>query len=85
MVLASRGWGVEEFRLASPEFLHASRWFVMAEKAVPVYQDQREVMAMSTSDIADPARRGMVARAKVDAADVVKSWTPWLFPEDQDG
>jgi hypothetical protein len=84
VVLASRGWGVEEFRLATPEFLSASRWAVMAERAVAVFQEAQTTAAMEIPR-GDAAYATRVARAKVASVAMVKDWQPWLFPEDDDG
>lgn len=80
-MLASRGWGVEEFQRASPDFLAACRWLVMVERAVPEYQvAQRAANVPLTTDT--PVE---VIRAKVAASEIVNDWRPWLFPEDDDG
>jgi hypothetical protein len=84
VVLASRGWGVDEFRLATPEFLSASRWAVMAERAVPVFQEAQATAEMEIPR-GDASLASRVARARVGAVAMVKEWQPWLFPEDDDG
>lgn len=76
-VLATRGWGAEEFRLASPRLLDAARWALIAEKAVPLFQEQRQIADTVPEAGADPDRW----RNRLIAIEYVKHVKPWLFPD----
>lgn len=78
-MLASRGWGAEDFLRASPEFLAACRWLVMSERMVPEYQQWVAIAAT-----VPPKGKGWAEaqRGRLAAQKVVDSWKPYLFPDD---
>ena len=80
-VLATRGWGADEFRLASPELRAACHWLVIAEKAVPVFVEQRAI-AEATPDKSAGAEAWS---QRLTAIEYVNSVRPWLYPEDDGG
>jgi hypothetical protein len=80
-VLATRGWGVEEFRLATPELHAACHWMVLAERAVPVFLEQRSIAETTPAKDAAPD----VWAQRLTAIKYVEHVGPFLFPEDDDG
>lgn len=78
MILATRGWGPEAFARAKPDFMDAARWALWTERAVPIWQHQREIQAVPTKD-ATPE----VLAAKLDAQKIVPLLTELLWPKDE--
>lgn len=83
VILATRGWGREEFRLAAPDFMAAVRVYLFAEKMAPVLREQEAIQAAPTSRDMTPDSRLALASAKTDAAKIIAALKPILYPEDE--
>lgn len=77
-LLALRGWGEAEFRLARPEFLEAVKFAMFAERLAPSIVAAKQVMAapMPNVPLAD------VMRVKLDAEQRLKELVPLVVPND---
>lgn len=80
VLLALRGWGEREFRLASPDFLSAVRHALFAERMAPELAAARAVqdtpfIGLSFAAYAD------LARKKTQAIDQIKILEPLLVPD----
>jgi hypothetical protein len=84
-LLSLRGWGVDEFRLATPRFLALARWALFAEAGVKILNEAKEAAAISVPREAPPEARAAAVRLRLDGQAVVDSIRPVLFPEDDDG
>lgn len=83
MLLSLRGWGREDFRLATPEFAEAARWAIFAEGGVRELTQARQIEAEPFgADMTNPANVQLI-RAKGQAKDVIAAWTDLLYPADE--
>lgn len=78
MILSTKGWGHDEFRNATPEFLHAARFALFAERVAPLLAQAEEVAALPRKDLS-PAQ----IRAKVEASAALPVFRNVLYPEDE--
>lgn len=56
----------------------------MAERALPTYTEMETVLAHPVKGLEGAALSELV-HAKLAAEAEIKTWRPWLFPEDDDG
>lgn len=82
-MLATRGWGREEFDLATGEFRAAVRFALFAERTTKLLDRLDEVtgMAVDHLDVRDKAR---VTRAQLSAREASNEIRAALLPEDDD-
>lgn len=83
VLLALRGWGHDDFRLATPAFLSAARFAVFAERAGAVLSKAQAIQSQDMSGLGNE-EKGALALRKMDAAEDIATFTPLLFPEDND-
>ena len=78
MILSTKGWGHDEFRNATPDFLAAARFALFAERVAPLLAQAEEVAALP--------RKGLTPdqiRAKVAGAEALPVFRAVLYPEDE--
>ena len=84
MLLSLRGWGAEELRTASSEFMEAARFALFAEHLTPMLTNAEQIQDLSLAG-ADPERMRALVPAKVAAANAIPALKSLLWPEDDDG
>jgi hypothetical protein len=80
-LLSLRGWGEAEFRHARPEFVSAARFALFAERIVPLMQTEQRIQATSMANL-EPAVKGDLARAKMNAAQNIAMYRSALLLDD---
>lgn len=84
-ILATRGWGHDEFRLASPRFLSAVRAALFAEAGVRILAESEQAANVAVPSDLPLATRGELIKHRLAAQEDVRRLRPMLFPEGDDG
>ena len=82
--MSLRGWGAEELRTASPEFMAAARFALFAEHIAPMLTNAEQVQNMPMTGV-EPEQMRTLVPAKVAAANAIPALKALLWPEDDDG
>ncbi len=81
VLVARRGLGVEELRLASRPFAEAVRWALFAETAAPQLEGARELVATDPPDSLSGAERTEHIAARGRARERVREIEALLYPD----
>ena len=84
-ILATRGWGRDEFALASPRFLTAVRTALFAEASVKLLEEAKDAASTAVPDDAPLTYRAELLKYRLAGQEELARIRPVLFPEDDDG
>lgn len=81
-MLALRGWGVEEFRLVTPEFRSVVHYALLAERLGPALVRNEAEAAESIPKGMAPTDLAAAMRERLAAKDAATQLREFLYPED---
>lgn len=79
-LLAARGWGEQDFRLADPGFLSTVRWTLFAERTGPMLAKVDEAAADPPMDLDRETKRRLAAGRRA-AKTRLRELEPLVVPE----